>query len=136
MLFHTLNILQVFWCQFPKTEFSNEFGFDGKRQPAVVISKINRVRGTVVIVPFKAAKQTRPEKSTLLKSPFKEAPAFAVCCHSTTVSTCLLIPEKNRVPSLEARRTRKDSGLDLVKPTRLPAAMTAVAVTILALWLG
>lgn len=95
MLCHTLNILQVFWCQFPKTEFSKELGFDGKRQPALVISKINRVRGTVVIVPFKAAKQTRPEKSTLLKSPFKkEAPTFAVCCHSTTVSTRLLIPEK------------------------------------------
>ena len=80
-------IRQMYWCRFPETEFPNEFGSDGKRRPVVINSKKNRLHGTVIVVPFSTAEQTRPELATKLKSPLNGMDTWAVCSHPTTVSS-------------------------------------------------
>ena len=93
-IIHAPKIRQVYWCKFPETEFSNEFGYDQKLRPVVVISKQNRLHGTVVIVPFSTVNQTRTEVSVKLISPILGECSWVVCSHPTTVSTRRLIPDK------------------------------------------
>ena len=81
-------IRQIYWCGFSKSEFPNEFGFDGKRRPVAVISKKNGRHGTV--------EQTKPELSVKLKSPLDGKDTWAVCCHPATVSTHRLVPDRKR----------------------------------------
>ena len=104
-------IRQMYWCRFPETEFPNEFGSDGKRRPVVIISKKNRLHGTVIVVPFSTAEQTRPELSTKLKSPLNGMDTWAVCSHPTTVSTYRLLPDKQkgvvRVPNNDFQRIKE-----------------------------
>ena len=49
---------RVYWWQFPETEFRNEFRYDQKLRPVVVISKQNYLDATVIVAFFGIANKT------------------------------------------------------------------------------
>ena len=49
---------RVYWWQFPETEFRNEFRYDQKLRPVVVISKQNYLDATVIVTFFGIANKT------------------------------------------------------------------------------